>query len=321
MAEAQPLLPTYTDAAVYRSIQPGVQAWLPAMHAICQRHALSTDGLIRLSEGTNVIFAAGAQHIIKLYPPHWQRLCTAERLVAEHLYGKLDIATPEITASGELEGWPYTVMQRLPGQYLHEVWDAMPLGNQLRLAGELGALAAHLHALPTDGLEALDANWPAFVDERIDGCVTRHREQGMTEAWLQQLPAFLAQTQPLYPPSFRPAIVTGDMHQYHLTVIETRGQWRLAGLFDFDDARIGFHEYDLAATGLFVMHSRRLLLRGFLHAYGYGEGDLTDALSQRLLVYTLLHRYRPFNWVREEVVGDRACTTLEQLANSIYALV
>jgi hygromycin-B 7''-O-kinase len=131
----------------------------------------------------------------------------------------------------------------------------------------------------------------------------------------------MSEAHPLCPPSFRPVIVTGDMHQYHLTVIETRGQWRLAGLFDFDDAGIGFHEYDLAATGLFVMRGRPPLLRAFLQAYGYHEGDLTDALSQRLLVYTLLHRYRPFNWVREEVLGDRVCTTLEQLASRIYALV
>ena len=130
----------------------------------------------------------------------------------------------------------------------------------------------------------------------------------------------LAHAQPLYPPSFRPAIVSGDIHQYHLLVVEAEDQWLLAGLFDFDDARIGFHEYDLAATGLFLMHGRPQLLRPFLQACGYHETDLTDALSHRLLAYTLLHGYRHFTWIRDNVVGDQTSTTFAQLATTIYGL-
>jgi hygromycin-B 7''-O-kinase len=290
------------------------------MHAICQRHGLPAGALARLSEGTNVVFAAGTQYIIKLYPPHWRRLCAVERLVAEHLHGKLSVTTPEIVEAGELEGWPYLVMQRLSGRYLAEVWDHLPLAAQQQLVTDLGALVAQLHALPTDGLDALDADWPALVDDRIRGCVARHREQGMPEAWLEQLPAYLAHAQPLYPPAFAPSIVSGDIHQGHLLVEDAQGHWRLAGLFDFDDARIGFAEYDLAATGLFLMYNRPHLLRAFLQAYGYRDADLTEALSQRLLAYTLLHRYRRFTWVRDEVVGDRICATFAQLATTIYAL-
>ena len=320
MAQLRSLLPTVADRAAYEAIQPDAHSWLPAMQVICQRHALPADALVRLSEGTNVVFAAGAQYIVKLYPPHWHRLCSVERVVAEHLHGKLGIATPAIVAAGELEGWPYLVMQRLAGRYLGDVWDAMAPANQLQLATDLGALVAQLHALPTHGLEGLDTHWPAFVADRVRHCVQRHRDQGMAETWLAQVPTYLAHAQPLYPRSFSPVIVSGDIHQYHLLVVEAQGEWCLAGLFDFDDARIGFHEYDLAATGLFLMHGRPQLLRTFLQAYGYRDADLTDALSRRLLAYTLLHRYRIFNWVRDEVVGDRSCTTLEQLATTIYAI-
>jgi hygromycin-B 7''-O-kinase len=122
MAQPRPLLPILPDRAAYESIQTDVQTWLPAMRMICQRHTLPAGALARLSEGTNVVFAAGTQYIIKLYPPHWRRLCERERLVAEHLHGKLSVATPAIVAVGELEGWPYLVMQRLAGRYLAEVW-------------------------------------------------------------------------------------------------------------------------------------------------------------------------------------------------------
>ena len=86
----------------------------------------------------------------------------------------------------------------------------------------------------------------------------------------------------------------------------------------FDDALLGFHEYDLAATGLFLMASRPDLLRPFLLTYGYAEADLNEALSHRLMAHTLLHRYRPFNWVREAFV-KRPCATLEEMARVIYS--
>jgi hygromycin-B 7''-O-kinase len=158
------------------------------------------------------------------------------------------------------------------------------------------------------------------VQERIAGCVARHREQGLSEQWLEQLPTFLASAQPLYPPSFKPSLISGDIHQWHLMVKEQGGRWRITGLFDFDDAFVGFPEYDLAAASLFVMHGRATLLRTFLLSYGYPEPDLTTALSKRFMAYTLLHRYRPLNWILEEFVADPSCTTLDQLATTIYPL-
>ena len=82
-------------------------------------------------------------------------------------------------------------------------------------------------------------------------CVGRHREQGVAPAWLDQIPAFLDAANPLYPRDYTQAIVTGDTHDYHLMVERTAvgNGWRLCGLFDFDDARLGFREVDLPARG------------------------------------------------------------------------
>src|SRR5258706_1750546 len=99
MANARPLLPELTDRAQYEAMQPDIHAWRPAMLAICRRHALAAGALVRLSEGTNVVFAAGAQHIIKLYPPHWRRVFFVEDPGAPQLHGKLCIATPAIRGS------------------------------------------------------------------------------------------------------------------------------------------------------------------------------------------------------------------------------
>ena len=43
--------------------------WPEVMQVICQRHGLATEGLVRLGEGTNIVFTVGENRIIKLYPP------------------------------------------------------------------------------------------------------------------------------------------------------------------------------------------------------------------------------------------------------------
>lgn len=320
MSQSEPLLPKVVERRDYVSLQTETALWLPAMRVICQRHNLSIDMLLRLGDGTNVVFAAGKDHIIKLFPPYWRREVRADRSVAEFVYGKLGIATPEIRGYGELEGWPYLVMSRLQGTYLSDVWETMEYRNQLDIVTELGELLARLHALSIAEFQGFENDWAAFVQQRVGDCQQHHRAKGGPEVWLQQIPGYLAQASPLYPTDYTPVLLSGDLHQYHLLANEVHGRWRLCGFFDFDDARIGFHEYDLASAGLFMMSGRPHLLRAFLQAYGYAEGELDERLTARLMAYTLLYCYRDLNWILGELVAERSYGTLEELGEVIYGL-
>ncbi len=313
------MLPTFSNHEEYHARQQELALWLPAVRAICQRHRLPTGDLVRLSEGTNIVVAVGEERIIKLYPPFWRREFTADRDVAQYLRGKLAVRTPEIIASGELEGYGYTVMDRLPGRYLAEIWDGLLPEAQTALAAEVGQLVSDIHALPTQPLAHLREDWPAFVARRSAGCVERHRAQGLDEQWLAQIPDYLGRAAPLHPPEFRPALVSADIHQQHLLVQRVGVSWRLCGLFDFDDARVGFPEYDLAATALFLFWGRPAALRTFLLTYGYREEHLGRPLRTRLMAYTLLHRYRTLCWVLRDILGDPPCTTFDELADLIYS--
>ena len=325
MHRPDPFLPPVITHADYALLRTRGDVWFQVMHIICQRHGLAQEDLKRFGDGTDpadgscVAFAAGKNHVIKLFPPYQKRLYEAERVVAEHVFGKLSIATPEIYAHGTVDEWPYLVMSRLQGSYLSDIWDSLNRVDQMRLVIELAGVLVQLHGLPTNDLPYLDANWKEFVEGRVNGCVQRHREQGVPENWLQQIPDFLAHASPLYPFEFPPAIISGDIHQYHLLAMPEHGQWRLTGLFDFDDALLGFCEYDLAAAGLFMMAGCSMLLRPFLLTYGYAAANLNERLCHRLLAYTLLHRYRPCNLVREEFV-KHSCTTLEEFAEAIYVI-
>ena len=314
------LLPRADTPGAYRALQTDASTWLPALAMLADRHGLRADHFVRVSEGTNVVFASN-HLVLKLFPPHWAHLAAAERAVLERLDGRLPVQTPRLHADGSLEGWSYLIMNRLPGEELHTVWPTLRQDEKTRLVSDLGELVAAMHHVPTADLPALDADWPTYVGSRLQACVSRHREQGLGPGWLDQIPALLRAADPLYPPDYTQVIVTGDIHDYHLMVEQPSAGigWRLCGLFDFDDARLGFREFDLAAAGLFVMSGQPVLLRTFLLAYGYSGAELNDTLSRRLLAYTLLHPYRQMNWVLRTLVAGNP-STLDDLASSIYRM-
>jgi hygromycin-B 7''-O-kinase len=272
--------------------------------------------LRRLPDGTNDVFAVG-DTIVKLYPPRWAALAAPELAALGRFDGVLPVATPHVLASGVLEGWPYLVMSRLRGRALHDVWAGLDETEQRAITAEVGELVAVIHALPTSELPQLETDWPRLVRERSAACVARHREQHAPEPLVEQIPDFLARAAPLFPARFPLAIVTGDLHDYHLLVEPRSGGWRLSGLFDFDDARLGFAEYDLAATALFLCSGRPGLLHTLFEAYGVEELD--ETLGRRLLAYTLLHRYRELRWVLREYVRGEQPATLDELARAIYS--
>src|SRR4051794_3753424 len=292
--------------------------WLPTVHMICEQLDIPATALRRMSEGSNIVFGAGETSIIKLFPPFWADLATTERLVAEAVFGQLSIPTPAIRGSGDIDGWSYLAMDRLAGTELNDVWRDLPVADQLTIASELGVVLAELHALPTSTLAGLGAKWAAFVHARREQTVGHHRARGVGEQWLTQMQAFLDHLPPVDPTPPRPVLLNTDLHQYHLMAEERSDGWHLSGMFDFDDAMVGVAEYDLASPGLIMMAGRPHLLRVFCHAYGYGSTDMNSALSERLLGYTLMHRYRDFAWITGKILPNHGTTTLTNLAHAIY---
>src|SRR5437762_532156 len=96
----------------------------PSLEAIGAATGVPAQTLQRLTEGTNVVFAAG-EVIVKLYRPRWVALARRERAVLQRISGQLPVATPRVLSVGEIDGWPFVVMNRLPGRELHEVWPQL----------------------------------------------------------------------------------------------------------------------------------------------------------------------------------------------------
>jgi hygromycin-B 7''-O-kinase len=345
------VLPHVTDPAHYRRLFRDDAVWLPAVETIRARHGLPAEAPVRIRAGSNIVFAAGDDLLIKLYAPDARPEWTADRLVLARVAGRLGVATPQVVASGELEratpapgpataaaapdagsspdpraaarlshpggAWPYLVVTRVPGVPLEEAFDGLARREQLAVMAGLGEVLARLHALPLDGLDALAVDWPAFVRLQAGRCVARHAHYGAPASWLAQLPAYLEGAAPLYPASMPPVLLSADATGEHVMLARGGRGWEVGGVIDFGDAMLGHAEYEFAAATSIVMH-RPDLRRALLLAYGYAAPQLDARLGARLTAYTLLHRFASLAWLLKELRGEPSLATMADLEGALW---
>ncbi|SFO96745.1 hygromycin-B 7''-O-kinase [Amycolatopsis arida] len=289
----------------------------PAVTALCRRLGHADRPVDRFADGSLPVYAIGDELVLKLYSPVDAGEAVTETTVLRALDGRLPVPTPGVVDTGEADGWRYVLMRRLTGRPLPEAWPELSPADRTTLARQLGEALAALHAVRDPALAGLEPrDWPAFVAAQRATAVERQRRAGLDAGWLAQITSFL-DTVDLVPGP--PALLHTEVMREHLLVTREPNGWRLSGLFDFEPAMPGAPEYEFAAVGLFFSRGDAAVLREVLRAYGYLDADLDEALSRRLLAYTLLHRYANLSWYLRELPAPRE-PTLNALATTWFGV-
>jgi len=291
---ATPILPSPVSRETYQDRFADDNSWQPALRAICDRHSLPKEQLARAPKGSHIVFYVGESWVIKLFAPLWLPDFQAESVALRAVQGRLPIRTPDIAFEGDLEGWPYLVVQRLPGEPLVDCLSMLGPREWHSIATQTGELAAALHQVPTADASSLRRDWRSFLREQQIHLGTKHAASGLQEGFVEEILAWVHALEPLEEWPVREALLHCDLHGDHLLVDRSSpGRPRIVGLFDFGDAMIGSHEYEFASVATFLFCGRKESMREFFRAYGYRPDELTPSFRARLTGYVLLHRYGP----------------------------
>jgi hygromycin-B 7''-O-kinase len=280
--------------------------------ALCAELGLAGVEVRRFAAGSMPVYAVGADRVLKLYPRFCRQNLDIEVRALGAVEGKLSIPTPRVQASGEVDGWGYVLMDRLPGISLKDAWPHIPPAARDKLVEQLGVVLAELHALTPPDLPPAD--WPAFVAAQSTSALDRQCAKGLEERWLAQIPGFLDSV--VLEPT-PPVLLHTEVMPAHLQVVERDGVWSWAGLLDFEPAMRGGREYEFVSVGVFLTRGDAALLRRMLSAYGYGAAEFED-LPRRLMAYTLLHVYANLPWYLREIPPVGA-VTFDQLAQRWFS--
>ena len=279
----------------YEQLKSNVDLIKEIAQAVISRHQLPAGSLELFSDGTNIVFSYNQHYVIKIYPPMHVDQFKSESLVTQYLSGKLTVKTPDILYQGEIANWPYLIMTQLEGELLETLWEKLEYDNKDLIMRELGLLIKEIHALPTNGLEAIDCHWEQFITQQIHHCIEQHQTKKLPPHLLKQIPDYLNPVQTCLKEIKNPVILTGEYTPMNLLVKQIDGVWHINGLIDFGDAMLGLPQYDLLGPGAFLIQGDKRLLREFLVAYGYSENQFTSELSHQLTALMLLHQYSNLN--------------------------
>ncbi|MFE1442613.1 phosphotransferase family protein [Streptomyces sp. NPDC058739] len=307
------MLPLVETDEEWDAIVPDETVMRPGAEALAARLGLGGAPLSRFPDGSQPVYAVGDEHVLKLFPATVAGDGLAEGRVLAHLQGRLPIPTPRVREHGTYEnGWRYVLMSRLPGENLAAAWERVTPRQRERLVTEVGEALAVLHSLDTQPLADVlgPGDWGAFVVRRTAQAVEQQRGHGLSEAWLERIPDYLASV-PL-PRAPQPSLLHTEVMRQHLLVdLADPDGPRLTGLFDFEPAMIGDRAYDFVGVGLFVTRGDPALLARLCKAYGH---TFEPAV---LLAYTLLHIYSHLPWYIREL-GAPAEGDLPTLAEAWF---
>jgi hygromycin-B 7''-O-kinase len=313
---AMPNLPPLTNFDAFRVWRTDAARCLAVARDIALSHGLGSAAPHIFATGTNLVVALDSRLILKIFPPMLRSQFVSERGALMQLHGRLSLPIPEIVAEGERDGWPYLVITRLPGIVGSDVWPSLPEEEKERVLREIGAVIAEVQRVPPGALLEIEPRWDEFLRRQIAGCHTRHERLGLKPKFLDGLDDLLRDAAiPLDPPH---VILTGEYIPENFLLAEDRGQWRLAGLFDFGDVKTGWGEYDLLGPSAFMAAGRPRRVRSLFDGFGYFCADVNFALKRRLTALMLLHHASdPIRHICIDGWQEKACD-LVQLQELIW---
>ena len=289
------LLPTVETKRDWSPIFTDVGVWEPVIREICSQEGLSFSQMQAGYPGTHAVFILDRKYVIKVYAPFWRDF-HIEPQVHSLLSENSNLPLPGIVTTGVFMDrieWPYLITEFVQGTAIWEARHRIDIPNLLEVAAELGQMIRTLHQTDVTAIQSgaqWRENWLELLQRRGAECITEVRQKAiLSQSALEQLQAFLQRlTAALEDSSL--TLVHGDLTEDNLLLKEGRGKWRIAGLIDFGDAKIGVREYKWPPLWFDLLHQDVEAMRIFLNAYDPSMA-INQEFLQQCLAWTLLHDF------------------------------
>lgn len=308
-------LPAIQSDEDLKSAKDDVRLFQAALKIVCQRHNVSGE-IVPITLGSRPIFRIGERAVIKWFPPGEGRDDASREIsVLCHLQNRLPVPTPQLQASGEIDGWVYCLMSKLDGAPADQIWNSIDTHGRQSLCREVGETLRSLHDLARVDIPHAAIDWGAFVRTQRQSCAQRQKHLQTESHWVEQIDPFLNELFPtLESKSLKLSLLHTEIMRQHVFVSKINARWKVAGILDFEPALYGAWGYEFAAVGIFFTMGEPGLLTQVLLGYGLHDNDLTESLQQEFMAWTLVHRYCNLPFFMRMNPVKKGIESLSQLA-------
>jgi len=294
--------------------------WEAALAHVAIRHDLPPTPWTRASLGRNVVFL-GADVIVKFGPPCWAGDMAREAAALQFVAGRLPVTTPTLAAQGMLDGWEYLIQHRLPGTNLWEVWTQLDSMERADLARQHGELMDTLHALPIETAPPmLQFSWTSMLAEQRASCAAAMQASGVDAALVAQIDAYVASAEPLLDHDTAHVLLHGDLSHLNFLVTQQNGRWRITGLIDWGDVKIGPRTHEFISPGVHMYRGEHAALEQWYRGYGLSAGERTEQHEHLIMARTMLYYADEFAAMLRAVPGAAAQQDWQAIAQRFWHL-
>jgi hygromycin-B 7''-O-kinase len=291
--------------------------WQAALDQIMREHQLISSLWTRAALGRNIVFV-GPTAVVKLGPPIWQGEMQREAAALSTVTGRLPVTTPSLLAYGELDGWDYLVQAPLPGTNLRAIWAELDAAARAALAEQHGTLMAALHAIPAHELPShLAVDWQAMLAAQRAECGIEMQRAGVIDGLVQQIEPYLDATLWDNEP---PVLLHGDLTHLNMFVAEQSGSWRISGLIDWGDVKLGSRMHEFISPGVHMYQGDVASLHAWYRGYGWADHASAAHDQHQIMSRAMLYYAEDFARLIQTVPGADQCRDWHAMAAAFWRL-
>jgi hygromycin-B 7''-O-kinase len=278
----------FSNETYWKEIYPQpLPYWQASLSEISRRHFGQTLAWERAALGRNIVFLSETW-VLKLSSPGWVEDIPRETTALGWVFGKLPVRTPEWLANGWLDSWGYTIQRRMPGRNLHELWKHLSPEERKRLAFQHGELLAALRGLGLPGpadRKNLWFDWDAMIAEQLSACANDMYRASVHPALADQVDAYLAARAAVLRDFTNHVLLHGDLDHLNFLVEPDGSFWKISGLIDWGDAKIGPPAHEFISPGVHMYLGDRPAWSHFYQGCGQAASSNPDELMARAMLY------------------------------------
>lgn len=342
MSSPSPGPPAFTSAEDMATTVGDAVFWAPYGDAVLARVGLAPASRWSAPGGGSFpVLRTGTGLIVKFFGPFIEgpECYAAEAASLAALCGHAPV--PTLRASGVLYSdnaadpdawsWPYVVVDEVAGTAIFALRNAAAPVDDAALSAVAAFAGAALATIwrcpvPLGGEPRLERGWGAFVTllhHRRAVAPGEHRAAGrLSPVLCDQLDTWLPSIEGLIDTSRPPTFLHGDLHGDHVFAVpaaDGSGHYEGSAIIDLSDAIAGDPAYDLVSLHLDAFGGSPTLLAPMLDALPTDVVDLGDVDPRRLLAFSLLHEFDPFErWHGDRLAWLATIDDPDELAQALW---